>query len=478
MRAAAAEPVEGLWDLPEGWRWVTIGDVCSYISRGRSPTYVAGDGVRIINQKCVRWAGIDPRFTKLTASAAAARLVPDQYLRADDVLWNSTGTGTIGRACIVRNEDLDQPTVVDSHVTVLRASAVAAAWLRYWIEIPFVQKAVTGIGSTNQVELARSTILAMPIPFADLGTQREIVARIDALFVEVEDGEAALARARADLGTWRKALLKAAVTGELTADWRAERLKEDGPPQETGTDLLARILTERRTRWHAEPRNKGKRYVEPAGPDTEELPELPEDWTWGTLSQLCTVITSGSRAWSQYYGRGTSTFIMAQNVRAGRYDSRFHQRVDPPANDAERARTAVLRDDLLLTIVGANTGDLCRVDFEPADHYVCQSVALLRLADPTLAPVIEAFFANEFGRKLQMEEMIYGAGRPHLSFDQIKELAVPIAPASERPELRRVLANLSSGIEAASKEMVDLTPASATLRQAILAAAFRGTLTA
>ena len=167
---------------------------------------------------------------------------------------------------------------------------------------------------------------------------------------------------------------------------------------------------------------------------------------------------------------------MAQNVRPGRYDSRYHQLVDPPENDAERARTAVARDDLLLTIVGANTGDLCRVDFEPADHYVCQSVALLRLADPTLALVIEAFFANEFGRKLQMEEMIYGAGRPHLNFDQIKELAVPIAPASERPELHRVLIDLSFGIKAASEEMVDLAPASATLRQSIFAAAFRGEL--
>ena len=50
--------------------------------------------------------------------------------------------------------------------------------------------------------------------------QRRIVARIDALFAEIADGEAALAEARKGLNLFRRALLKAAVTGELTKDWR------------------------------------------------------------------------------------------------------------------------------------------------------------------------------------------------------------------------------------------------------------------
>ena len=351
-------------------------------------------------------------------------------------------------------------------------SVVRLKYIFYYIRSRRDRLLSLGQGGTQQ-NISQTLLLEELIPVPPLEIQDKIIEKIAQLFIELEDGEASLARARADLATWRKALLKAAVTGELTADWRAAN-----PPTETGADLLARILTERRTRWLAEPRNKGKRYVEPEEPDTAELTELPDGWAWATLNQLCTVITSGSRAWSKYYGRGTSTFIMAQNVRPGRYDNRFHQLVDPPENDAERTRTGVVRDDLLLTIVGANTGDLCRVDFEPSGHYVCQSVALMRLADPSLAPIIEAFFANDFGRKLQMEKMIYGAGRPHLSFDQIKALVVPIAPVAERGELGRALRELSLGVEAASEEIVDLTPAVATFRQAILAAAFRGDLTA
>ena len=74
------------------------------------------------------------------------------------------------------------------------------------------------------------------LPLAPLAEQRRIVARIDALFAEIAEGEAALAAARKGLDTFRRALLKAAVTGELTKDWRAAN-----PVIETGHDLLARI---------------------------------------------------------------------------------------------------------------------------------------------------------------------------------------------------------------------------------------------
>ena len=69
------------------------------------------------------------------------------------------------------------------------------------------------------------------------------MARIDELFAEIAEGEAALERARQGLDTWRRALLKAAVTGELTRDWR-----EANRPAETGADLLARIRAEREAR--------------------------------------------------------------------------------------------------------------------------------------------------------------------------------------------------------------------------------------
>jgi type I restriction enzyme S subunit len=72
--------------------------------------------------------------------------------------------------------------------------------------------------TVNSIEVAALERLSVPI--APLPEQRRIVERIDALFAEIAEGEAALKEARKGLALFRRSLLKAAVTGELTRDWR------------------------------------------------------------------------------------------------------------------------------------------------------------------------------------------------------------------------------------------------------------------
>lgn len=88
-------------------------------------------------------------------------------------------------------------------------------------------------------------------------------------------------------------MLKAAVEGALTADWRKQN-----KPRETGAQLLERILTERRARWEAKqlakfkeqgktpPKDWQKKYPEPVQPDTTDLPTLPDGWVWASVEQI------------------------------------------------------------------------------------------------------------------------------------------------------------------------------------------------
>ena len=270
--------------------------------------------------------------------------------------------------------------------------------------------------------------LAMP-PAAE---QARIVDKLDELFTELDAGVAELQTAQKKLAQYRQSLLKAAVEGALTAEWRATH-----PPQETGEALLARILKERRARWEARqldrfkaqgkapPKGWQNKYPEPLSPQTNELPALPQGWTWASLGQLLESLSSGSRDWSPYYDRGSCVFVMAQNVRAWRPDFSFRQFVDPPLGDRDRARSEVKKDDLLVTIVGANTGQVCRIDTELDSHFVCQSVALLRLVQADSSEYVNAVLNSEGHGQLQFREMNYGAGRPHLSFDQLESDRIP-----------------------------------------------------
>ncbi len=104
---------------------------------------------------------------------------------------------------------------------------------------------------------------------------------------------AALERAKANLKRYRAAVLKAAVEGQLTEDWRAEH-----PDVEPASELLRRILVERRKNWEAEqlakyeekgkqpPKGWKEKYKEPAGPDTAGLPDLPAGWTCAAIDQI------------------------------------------------------------------------------------------------------------------------------------------------------------------------------------------------
>ena len=318
--------------------------------------------------------------------------------------------------------------------------------------------------TVNSVETSK--LLGFEIPVAPRVQQAKIVAEIKKQFSRLDEAVANLKRVKANLKRYKASALKAAVEGKLTEDWRKQH-----PDVEPASKLLERILAERRTKWNG----RGK-YKEPVKPDTNNLPSLPEKWTWASLDQLTSHITSGSRDWTRYYGRGSGTFILAQNVRLMRLDLRERQAVDPPKNDAETARTRVSIGDILVTIVGAKTGEVCRIPKELVDHFVCQSVALLRPLMPASAKFMELYLASPENGQAQWRQYIYGQGRPHLSFEQLKMTAIALPSLAESQEIvaeveRRlsIIDNLEAAVQA------NLARAD-RLRQSILSQAFSGQL--
>jgi type I restriction enzyme, S subunit len=130
-------------------------------------------------------------------------------------------------------------------------------------------------------------ILETPLPVPPENEQRRIVEKVDELFSQIEAGEEALARAQKLLERYRQSILNAAVTGELTREWREQHEGE----LESGEDLLKRILKARREAWEqaelAKMHARGKppsddrwkqKYKEPEPPGTTDLAHLPEGW--------------------------------------------------------------------------------------------------------------------------------------------------------------------------------------------------------
>ena len=295
---------------------------------------------------------------------------------------------------------------------------------------------------------------------------------------------AELKAAQKKLAQYRQSLLKAAVEGALTAEWRKGQA---ATPAESGAALLARILTERRSRWETRQRAKfqaqGKpppkdwqaKYPEPVAPDTTGLPTLPQGWVWASLDQLAEFITSGSRGWADYYAEQGATFIRSQNINKDRLDLSDIAFVNPPPS-SEGARTLVKMDDLLLTITGANVGKAARVDVELQETYVSQHVALIRLVDAALGSYLHLFLTAGAGGRGQLNKEAYGAGKPGLNLQQVGSVRIPLPGKQEVIVLMQAISAQFNAVQAQEAAIAHGLKQSAAQRKNILQAAFSGQL--
>jgi len=206
---------EGPFAIPVTWSWTTIGSVCSYIQRGKSPTYVESSEVPVVSQKCVQWEGFlieRARFVDPTSLSAYAE---ERLLRQGDLLWNSTGHGTVGRIAVFRPDARYPRVVADSHVTVVRPE-IDPGYLWCWIASPTVQSTIDDLvsGTTKQTELATSTVVAQPLPLPPLAEQKRIVAKVDQLMALCDELEARQTTKRETGARLTKSALEALTSAE------------------------------------------------------------------------------------------------------------------------------------------------------------------------------------------------------------------------------------------------------------------------
>lgn len=158
----------------------TLGEVTTLIKRGRAPSY-ADEGIAVVSQKCVLGGdGFAPNLARRTDPTV--KPIPEwAYLRAGDVLVNSTGRGTLGRACLVRH--LGEPTTADSHVSIVRVDErrVTPKFVGAVLSSGSTDLEALQSGSTSQTELSPAALGSFPLAIPSLPEQRRIVDLIGAL---------------------------------------------------------------------------------------------------------------------------------------------------------------------------------------------------------------------------------------------------------------------------------------------------------
>ncbi|AWV20016.1 Type I restriction-modification system specificity subunit (plasmid) [Roseomonas mucosa] len=179
-----------IFDIPSTWCWTRLGTVTSYIQRGKSPKYATADGAPVVSQRCIQWDGLNLSAAKQITLESLNDYEDLRFLRDGDLLWNSTGTGTIGR--IVRVVNPPEKLVCDSHVTIVRCLIADPEYIRTWLRSDHVYALIEdrAAGSTNQVELTAQMAINQVLPLPPLAEQHRIVARVDELMALCDQLEA------------------------------------------------------------------------------------------------------------------------------------------------------------------------------------------------------------------------------------------------------------------------------------------------
>jgi type I restriction enzyme S subunit len=202
-----------------------------------------------------------------------------------------------------------------------------ARFLAYFLQSPRYWQAIreraAGIALQN---VNAKKLASIFVPIAPGTEQRRIVAEVEKQFTRLDAAVSALKRVQANLRRYRAAVLKVACEGRLVPT-EAELARKDGSSYETGEQLLARILKERRAKWEADQLAKmqasGKapkddswtsEYKDPAPPDTSNLPLLPEGWTWASLGQTSWSVRDGPHYSPKYTDEGIP-FVTGGQVR-------------------------------------------------------------------------------------------------------------------------------------------------------------------
>ena len=474
-------------NLPHGWLQLQIEDMYSmpgddivdglFGSNLKASEYVS-TGIPIVRLQNIDRNRFVNKNIQYVTSKKAEELIRHTFVPGD-ILITKLGD-PLGKACLA-------PSSLKKGVLV--ADVVRARLTHEWIDRRFLCYQINADNiaeqfknqtkGTTRPRVNLTKIRSLEARLCPLPEQTRIVAKLEELFSDLDTGVAELEAAQKTLGQYRQSLLKAAVEGALTADWR-----QRNPPTETGAQLLERILTERRSRWEARqlakfkeqgkvpPKDWKSKYPEPAKPDATGLQELPQGWVWSSIGQCFHVAVGATPSRKEPgYWNGDIPWVSSGEVQFSRITmTKENITEDGLSNSSTRINPI---GSVMLGMIGEGKtrGQVSILDIEAANNQNC---AAIWVSETEILPEYVYFWL--WSRYDQTRKGSSGNNQPALNKSIIESIPFPLPPLEE---LKMLVALLASAMDQAlnqEKALETSLKQSAAQRKNILKAAFSGQL--
>ena len=462
------------FDLPAGWEWSRLQNISEYIQRGKGPVYADSGQVRVISQKCVQWAGFDLSAARFVDDASLSGYKEERFLKNQDLLWNSTGTGTVGRVNVIE-QVLEDTLVADSHVTIVRTLDVQAKYICAYISAPGVQSRIEPTheaslvsGSTQQVELNTSAVVLLPVPVPPLNEQHRIVAKVNELMALCDQLEA---QTQASIGAHQTLVetLLSVLTGTddqaqfatawqriaehfdtlFTTEESIDQLKQtvlqlsvmgklvrQDPNDEPAGQLLKRVAAEKAK--FVKESGKNKDSLLPKINDGDAPFDLPTGWEWARLGTIASLRGGFAYQSGYFLTAGEHQVIRMGNVRPDCLRLEENPVYISTQNADATKDYEILDGDILLTMTGTKGKNdylysvlISKANTDGRKLYLNQRLCSVRL------PLFSKNFANIALKDSRLLNTIYrtstgSANQANVGMGAISNWLIPVPPIDEQ----------------------------------------------
>lgn len=406
------------YELPEGWRWVRLGEVLTFVQNGFacSKKYETKDGVPHLRPNNIGNNG-DLNLSKIVYIPKGIFDLSKYALRKGDVLFNNTNSKElVGRAVLVK-ENLDYG--FSNHITRLRIDEdlMIPEWLvlvvnYLWFQGYFLEICRKWVG---QAGISIKMLKSIQIPLPPIEEQKRIVTRIEKLFSRIDE---------------------------------VKKLRREALEQTKS--LFSSVLHD----IFSKADEKG--------------------WKWIRLGEICKVFSGSSAPQrDKYFKDGSYPFVRVKDL--GRYG-----RIDNLTDSVDKVNDLAIKELRLIkapkgTIVFPKSGEAILTNSRAilgVDAFIVSHLAALQ----PLTELVDPKFVYYWLCQIDMKDYIENPAYPSLKLSVVKSIQIPFPPLEEQRCIVAYLDSLQEKVQSLQKLQEDVDADIKRLRESILYKAFRGEL--
>lgn len=421
------------FEIPSNWRWSKIGWAME-IERGGSPRPIkeflttAENGINWIKIGDVEKNGKYICSTKEKIIPAgekkSRRVFPGDFL-----LTNSM---SFGRPYISKIEGC----VHDGWLILRNSHDLFYYDFLYYVlssQYAYNQFCKKASGSTvDNLNIDKVADAVVPIP--PIEQQKRIVASIEEALSYVDVIDELQSRYMADVEVLKSKVFDVCIQGGLTA-----HLSEDGTAEELFTEIQ-----EKKAKLIEEKKIKKEKKLEVITEDEISF-EIPDNWKWVRLGDICSKISSGNTPAGGSKGGAYVTegfcFFREQNI----YNDGIHNEGMVYITEEllnMRPNSTVLPGDILLNITGGSIGRCALIPDDFSQGSINQHILIIRVIDPRIRFYVHKCLCSPYYQKLIMGNVV--GDKDGFSAGRCKNTLIPLPPLAEQERIVEKIEELLS----------------------------------